>query len=84
MHTAKTYGCVKLIEAALTRPAHRPAIIRPHLADEYQDRHRHHPDQGSKDARELREIGQELRRSWMRYLVAPVSPAPLGRGRTDG
>lgn len=74
MHTAKTYGCVRLIETALQRPAHRPRIIRPHLADEYAEA----TGRDEKETRELRGVALELKRPW-RYMV-PISIKVTDRG----
>lgn len=81
VHCAATYGCVKLIEASLSRPAHRPPAHRFHLADEYQSMvYTYQSKFGeSRDTTTGPQIASELRRPWMRWLIAPVSPTPLGR-----
>lgn len=57
---SRTFGLAKLVEEALTRPAHRPNPIRPHVADEYADIADHASDVNGRH--QNRWITDELRR----------------------
>lgn len=61
MFCARTYGCVKLIEGSLSRPAHRPLVHRSHLSDEYADLA---PRMVGRDRADMVWVADELRGSW--------------------
>lgn len=76
MFCARTYGCVKLIEGSLSRPAHRPLVHRSHVADEYADMAPRMQGRDRADAAwvagELRGSWRDVRnREWLRHVSGP-------------